>query len=323
MKSTKRILLWAAVMLAAIFCINLAGTLVAKYFFSAMLTPTMLGYAAKGETMLHPTLKEPDEKNKTNGLSGLVIRSILDDTRLVNSTSFAANFLFMNVKIDHSVILFERDGMSAFSSGIFADVYEEKTGESIDHMRYTVGLLSVRDFCELDCAEDIYEVLKNHPDAVMKLDSYSISDFLIQPASVTILDGSGNVIRAFDCPCSGELLHSENTYIFNDNDSKLVNDLHGFCNKMSDAYLGERKSDKIAKQLVDEVDFAKDGDAVIKSGYGFGHYISKSYDVGGDYAMIFVFDFNFMGGVILYTVIACIPITFLTFFLGRKKKNSF
>ncbi len=321
MKLAKRFMIWAALMLAAAFCVNLIGTIMVKSILSDTLTPTMLGYSAKGEKILHPTPKEPDEKDKTNGLSGLFMRALLDDQRLVYK-SFWGNFLFLNVTIDQTVILFEKDGMGALSKGVFADVYED-TGESVDHIRHTVGLLSVRDFCELDCAEEIYETLNNNPHAVLKVDSYSISEFLIQPASVTILNGDGNALGTFECPCSGEIIRSENTYIYDDNSFESENDLHGFCNKMTTAYLGERTSDKIAEKLVGDVAFENGDHDMTKSGFGFGHYISKSYDVHGNYAMIYVFDFNFITGVVMYIIIACIPITLLTFLIGRKKKNAF
>lgn len=320
MKLAKRFLIWTASMLVAAFCINVIGTIVVKLILSDTLTPTMLGYASRGETMLHPTLKEPDEENKTNGLSGLAIRSFIDDERLSNKTNFLHHFLFMYVDIDQSVIMFDKDGLSALSKGNFADVYEAETGEFTDYARHTVGLISVCDFCELDCAEDIYETLENHPDAAIRVDSYSISDFLMQPASITILDGSGNEIGTFDCPCDGEIIASENTYIYDDNSSKLVNEFHGFYNEMTVAYLGERTSDKVAEKLIDKVDFENGDQDVTKSGFGFGHYISKSYEVRGDYAMIYVFDFHFMSSIIMYSIIACIPVTLLTILLGRKKK---
>lgn len=323
MKSTKRIAVWIALMLASAFCFNLIGTLIVKTFLGDVLMPSMVGYSSKGEQMLHPTLKEPDETNKTNGLSALAVRALLSNIRLVDKTNFAGNFLFLNVSIDQTVILFDKNGMSNFSKGIFANVYAAEDGESLAHIRNITGLLSVDDFCTLDCAEEVYKTLENTPSAVIKIDSYSISDFLIQPASFTILDSNGNTVRTFKCPCDGEVIHSDNTYIYDAYERDSDHPLHDFYDKMRDTYLGERTSDKVAEKLVDKIDFANGDQYVNMSGFGFGHYLGKSYEVRGDYAMISVFDINFIDGVIMYIIIACIPITLVAIFSGRKKKNKF
>lgn len=320
MKLAKRFIIWAALMLITAFCVNLVGTVVNKVVLADMLVPAMTGYSNKGEKLLHPTLKEPDENDKSNGLSGLTIRALLDDERLVNKESFVTSLLFLYGNIDQSVILFDKDGMSEFSKGIFVNAYEKK-GDTIDHIRYNVGLINVRNFCELDGAKDFYETLKKYPDAVIRVDSYSVNNFVIQPASLTVLDGDESEIKSFDFPCDGDIITADNVYIYDDNDGDYTNDFHGFCNKMTDAYLGERRSDKMAEKLVDDVDFSNDGQYVKKSSFGFGHYITKTYEVHGDYAMICVLDFDFMTGVILYIIIAGIPITLLTFLLGRRKKS--
>lgn len=322
MKLAKRFIIWAVLMLVTAFGVNLVGTVVNKVVLAEMLVPAMTGYSNKGEKLLHPALKEPDEKDKTNGLSGLAIRALLDDERLVNKESFITSFLFLYGNIDQSVILFDKDGMSEFSKGIFANAYEKK-GDTIDHIRYNVGLINVRDFCKLDGAKDFYETLKEYPDSVIRVDSYSVNNFVVQPASLAVLDSDDSVIKSFDFPCDGDIIKADNVYIYDDNDGDYINEFHGFRNKMTDAYLGERKTDKIAEKLVDDVDFSDDSQYVRKPSFGFGHYIVKTYEVHGDYAMIFVLDFDFMTGVILYTIIAGIPITLLTFLLGRKKKNDY
>lgn len=318
MKKAKLCAIWLGMVVVMVFCVNLIGTFVVKGVLDNLLTPAMLGYAAKGETMLHPTLKEPDEENKTNGLSGLAIRALLDDTRIMNGTNFLGNFIFMNVTVDQSVIMFDKDGLSTLSKGIYANVYEEQEEEGINHIRHCVGLLNIRDFCELDCAEDVYQTLKEHPGAVIKVNSYSNTDFLIQPASITILDSSGNTVKTYDCPCSGEIILSDITYIYDDNSGGIENDLHGFCNEMTLAYVGERTSDKIAEKLVDEIEFTGSDQSVHKPGYGFGHYASKSYEVRGDYAMISVFNYDFTGSIIVYGILSCILATLLTMLIKRR-----
>lgn len=319
MNKVKSGIIWLAMVIGLVFCVNLIGTFVVKGILDNLLSSAMLGYAAKGETLLHPTLKEPDEKNKTNGLSGLAIRALLDDTRIMNGTNFMGNFIFMNVTVDQSGILFEKDGLTPLSKGIFADVYEEREGESIDHIRYTVGLLNVRDLSELDCAGEIYETLKAYPEAVIRLDAYSVSsDFLVQPAVMTILDDKGNTIKTYDCPCGGDIIESDNTYIYDENSSGGENDLHSLCNEMTLAYVGERRADRIAEKLVDKIEFTGSDQSVYKPVYGFGHYASKSYEVRGDYAMISVFNYDFTGSIIVYGILSCILATLLTMLIKRR-----
>lgn len=323
MRIMKRFIIWAVLMLVAAFCLNTAGTVVVKVVLSNTLTSALVGYSKKGESMLHPTLKEPDEKNKTNGLSGLAIRALLGDIRLYNNPSFLTNFVFLNGNMDQTTIMFDKNGMSEFSKGIFANVYEKKDG-SIDYMRNAVGLISVRDFAELDCAKEICETLENYPDAVVKLDAYSISSLTVQPASLTILDGNDSLIKTYECPNSGEIVKADNVYIYDKNyNGSDGNELHSFCNDLNLAFIGERRTDKIAEKLIDEVDFSAGDCYVHKSGFGFGHYTSKNYEITGDYAMITVCDFSFIKGVLLYMALLSVPIALPTFLIGRKKKDYF
>lgn len=324
----KRFIIWAVLMFAMVFVVNTAGTLVAKFLFSDKLyVPAMRGYSARGEAMLYPTPKEPDEKSKSNGLSSLYLRSLLDDERLPNKMSFLYNFLFLYVDIDQSVIFFDKDGMSEFSNGVYASVYEQKNelkgDDKLSHIRYIVGLIDVRDFCERNDTNELYKTLKDHPDAVLKLNSYSMDNLTVRPAKIIVLDGNGNAIRSFDYDCDGEIINADNIYICNDNEGAIYNDLHGFCNKLSYAYLGERRVDKKAKALVDKVDFGSGDTYHYESNYGFGHYTAKCYEVIDDYSMICVMEFNFITDALVYIVILGIPITLLTFLLGRKKKNEY
>lgn len=327
MKTAKRFVVWAALMLVMTFCVNASGTLVVKNIFGNTILPAMAGYAAKAENMLHPTPKEPDAKKKSNGLTKLVTRSLIDDFRSINKKNILLNFVFMYVYMDQSIIMFDKDGMSELSRGIFADVYEDTsgTGSFVEHLKNTVGLINVREFCELDNAEEVYDTLKKYPDAVLRLDSYSISNYLIRPAAITVLDGDGSEIRSFDFKCGGEIISAENIFIYDDNsvDGESENDYHGFCNEMTTAYMGVRRSDKIADELIDSIDFDNGDMSETKSVFGFGHYIAKSCEVSGDYAEICVLDFDFSSSVIMYIVIFSIPITLLTFLWGRKKKNEY
>lgn len=324
----KRFIIWVASLVVMAFCVNTVGILVARNFFADKLyVPAMRGYSKNAERMLYPTLKEPDEKNKTNGLTSFALRSLLSDERLPNKMNFLYNFLFLYVDIDQSVILFDKDGMSDFSKGIFATAYEQKNeregDDKLSYMRYILGLIDVRDFCDKNNTKELYKTLKEHPDAVMKMESYSIENFSIQPAKIIVLDGNGNAIRSFDFKCDGEIISANNVYIRNDNENEVYNEFHSFCNKMGDAYLGERRVDKIAESLVDKVDFSGGDTYNMERSYGFGHYTAKIHEVIGDHSMICVMEFNFIIDDLVYMGIFFIPITLLVFLLKRKKKNEY
>lgn len=325
MKLAKRFIIWAALMLAMVFVVNTAGTLVVKFVLAdSIYAPALIGYSKKADTMIHPTLKEPDENNRTNGLSGLVMRSLLDDERFSNRVNFFYNFLFLCIDIDQSIIFFEEDGLSELSEGIYALAYGEKEDESLSHMRNATGVIDIRAFCELPNAKEFYDTLEQYPDAKLKLDSYSIDEnFIIQPAEITVLNGGDSTIKVFDFQCDGKKISAENVYVYNSNDSGIDNEYHCFRNKMRDAYLGERKVEKVAKSLVDKVAFDGGDMYTMESSYGLGHYMTKYYEVKGDYSMICVLDFNFVSDVLVYIVVLGIIITLLTFLLGRKKKNEY
>lgn len=320
MKLVKRFVIWAVIMAVTVFCVNLVGTVVVSTFLGRTLSASMTGYSKKGDTMLHPTLREPDEKNKTNGLAGLAVRALLDDTRIMNGMSFFSTFVFMNDTIDQSVIFLEADGSAPFSRGSYEAVYEKKDDKSL-YIRSVVGLICVDDFCKNDCAEDVYDLLKNTPNAVIKVNSYSISDFLISPAELTVYDEGGNALGTFSCPCEGSVINADNIYVHNGNESDEDNDMCSFFKEMEVVHLGERRSDREAEKLAEKVSF--NGDAEYsKTSYGLGHMVQKSYEVSGDYAMVTALDYCFIKSVILYAIIFAVPITLLTFLVGRKKKES-
>ncbi len=318
MKLVKRFVIWAVIMAVTVFCVNLVGSVIVGKVLGSALSASMTGYSKKGETMLHPTMKEPDENNKTNGLAGLAVRALLDDTRIMDGTGFPGTFIFMNDTVDQSVIFLEKDGQAPFSKGSYEAVYEKKDDKSL-YIRSVVGLICVDDFCKNDCAKDVYDLLKKTPNAVIKVDSYCSSEFLISPASLTVYDEGGNALGTFECPCEGDAINADNIYVHNGTESD-DSDICTFCKEMEVVYLGERRSDREADKLAEKVSF--DGDTLYKkTSCGFGHIAQKSYEVSGDYAMVTVLDLCFIKSVILYAIIAAVPITLLTFLVGRRKKE--
>ena len=321
MKLGKRLAIWVIVMAAAVFCLNIAGTAMSKFVLATKLVPAFTGYVKKADNMLHPKM---EITGKTNGLQQLAIRSLLSNTRIDTHTNFWSAFLFIDVKIDQSVQFFD-DEESAFSKGIFANVYTDN-GEKIGYIKNVTGLISVDDFCKLEGAKEFYEALEKYTSAEIRVDEYSISDYLIKPAKLTLVFEDGDEIKSFDFPCDGDIIKGENTFIHDEGSTTSVKDDETGYNsmyiKMRDAYLGERKADRIADKLAEKVDLTSDADYQ-KSVYGFGHYAAKCYQVSDGKAMVWVCDFRFMKSILLYTGIIAVPVTLIVFLVGRRKKNDY
>ena len=302
MKLLKRTILWLVLMAVIVFIVNLAGTFIVKNVGVKMMEDMTVGYSMKVERMLHPVPNEPDEKNRTNGLSGLSFLSLLDNARIRNNDKWWSVFLFMNIDIDQSTVFFDEDGMTELSSGIFAVVYEDQGGSS-DYIKYAVGVIDINEFIKNDCSSGIYDILGKNDDVSLRLDSYSVdSSFIVHPASITLLDGSGTELGRYDIPCSGDVVSRDNIYIQHDWKSKRDSDL-SFYKKIMDARLGERKADKIAQKLVDKADFSQSSQSYTKRSYGLGVITSKHVETTDGNAMVFVQRFYFYKGVILYTLL--------------------
>ena len=281
----------------------------------------MTGYVTKSEGMLHP--KEEPTKN-TNGLQQLYIRELLDNGRLAGEGNIIATMLFMDIKADQSIIIFDSEGENEFSRGTFADVYEE-TDEKLDGIKRTVGLIPVDRLIELDGAKELYDTLGEHKDADVRLDSYTISNYIVMPVKVTVLDRSGSEIKSVEFPSSGDAVQRENIYIYSGYDLNYEGERkedNRLYTDMKTAYLGERRSDRIADKVAKEVDLSRD-EMVTKYKLGFGHIASKSYQTADGRAMVWVYDCDYMKSLLIWAGIICVPVTLIVFLVGRKKKNDY
>lgn len=317
----KRCIIWTVIMLVVLSVLNIVGTVVNKFVVCDTLAPSMTGYVTKSEGMLHP--KEEPTKN-TNGLQQLYIRELLDNGRLAGEGNIIATMLFMDIKADQSIIIFDSEGENEFSRGTFADVYEE-TDEKLDGIKRTVGLIPVDRLIELDGAKELYDTLGEHKDADVRLDSYTISNYIVMPVKVTVLDRSGSEIKSVEFPSSGDAVQRENIYIYSGYDLNYEGERkedNRLYTDMKTAYLGERRSDRIADKVAKEVDLSRD-EMVTKYKLGFGHIASKSYQTADGRAMVWVYDCDYMKSLLIWAGIICVPVTLIVFLVGRKKKNDY
>ena len=90
-----------------------------------------------------------------------------------------------------------------------------------------------------------------------------------------------------------------------------------------DVYDGEQKTDKIAEELVNEADLSQGSQDVTKTSYGFASFTSKHVEtIDGD-GMTFALRFNYIKGVILYTIICAVILTaiLLPIWICRDRKS--
>jgi hypothetical protein len=329
MKIIKRALLWVSIMLVLELIINAAGALMIRGASDTMAS-SLKGYSKKTEMILHPTvIDNTDEKARTNGLAALAVRAFLSDGRLYNHTKFGYNFLFLNFTMEQSVVFFDENGTTQVSSGIFNIAYEDR-GDKTDYIRYPLGLIDVKELCAQSNAKELYSVLEKRQFDSIRLDEYSVDgDFIVRPKKLTFLDSDKNAIQSFEFPCEGEIKTGDCYYIYDvlANGEQMRNATATLYKKMKDVYDGEQKTDKTAMKLMEDADFSQSSQDFTKTSYGFAAVKVKHVETYDGGAMTFALRFNYIKGVILYTIICAVILT--AFLLpiwihkDRKSQNSY
>lgn len=315
----KKFVIWLCSMLAIVLVVNTAGGFFVKLTVGNMLNSSLLGYSKKAETFIHPEYVEPTEEKKSNGLHGLAVRSLFSNGRLINENHFLYNFLFMNIYIDESHIFLDKDGTNELSSGIFANVFKDK-GNTTDYILNTAGAVNINEFCKLEGTDEIYKLLKEQ-DVTIRLDSYTINEnYVITPVELTVLDREHNEILHQCYPANGEIIKASDLF-FHDDTADKEHSGYSMYKKMTDAYRGVTKADKIAEKLVDKAIFDGEDQRDGKSYFTFGALIMTNVEVTDNKAMITALRFNYIKGVILYTVIFGTILTVIMVLVIRAKKR--
>lgn len=315
----KKFVIWLCSMLAIVLVVNTAGGFFVKLTVGNMLNSSLLGYSKKAETFIHPEYVEPTEEKKSNGLHGLAVRSLFSNGRLTNENHFLYNFLFMNIDIDESHIFLDKDGTNELSSGIFANVFKDN-GNTTDYILNTAGAVNINEFCKLEGTDEIYKLLKEQ-DVTIRLDSYTINEnYVITPVELTVLDRDNNEILHQCYPANGEIIKASDLF-FHDDTADKEHSGYSMYKKMTDAYRGVTKADKIAEKLVDKAIFDGEDRRDGKSYFTFGALIMTKVEVTDNKAMITALRFNYIKGVILYTVIFGTILTVIMVLVIRAKKR--
>lgn len=318
MKMLKRTIIWFVLLTAIFLIVNAVGSLFVDKLLVGRMTDSMKGYSAKIDMMIHPEYREPEAEGKSNGLLGLNMRSLLDNSCLDCKENFLSTFIFTNVQMDQSVIMFDENGMSRLSDGIFAVAYEDN-GLGADKFKSAVGVIDVNEFIKTSAAGKIYSIMETSDDILLRLDSYTVSaSYVVSPVKITVLHEGGAEIESFDFPASGEVINSNNTYIDHDNKDKTHSG-YSFYLKIKEAKRGERRSDRIAKRLADKVVFANGDQNDYEKSYGNGVVNSKMVEVKDGKAMVTVLRFRFLRCVFADTAVLGAIMTLIMVLICRHK----
>ena len=319
MITKKRITIWAVVMVLMIFLANLAGTLMNKLLYADTLLPAMTGYSRK---MVFPLESDGTEQGDKKVKALIMVRSVLSDFVISNDDApFFTNLFFAKVHCDQSIVFKGPEGLTSFSSGIFAPVIEDT--ENKIYMLGIIGAVDIRKFSELDCAKQLYEVLENNKTAKVRLDSYAISNYMVEPAKITVLDDNGSELLSVECPYTGEVQKADNIIILNR--YKDDNDSESLYLKLKIAYLGERSADKKSKALAETLDFGKGDYYDEKTQYGFGKMTAMFTEVKEGRGAAVVLEYSFLRGVLLDSALFCLIATIIMLIVcrNRDRRNSY
>ncbi|MBR2085981.1 MAG: hypothetical protein IJ906_02390 [Oscillospiraceae bacterium] len=290
--------IWLAGVLVAALVSNFAGAFFVKKVLADSLMPSLSGYSKK---MTFP-LKEPqNEKEQKLNAAVLGIRALLSDTRFeIRASKFYQNFLFLDLDADQSIVFVGKDGLHDFSSGCYLSVYDESSELGNATLMKTIGLLDVAALCELDSSGELFAAVKENPDAAIRLNAYTIDNYHVTPASLTLLR-EGEELRTIDFPASGDAIQADTVYLYHPDDSG--NSPDSLYIKMKVCRMGQHPAQKAAQALVSELSPDGENFSASHCRYGFMNVMLENTEVLEHYGMISVICIYYWKGALLYTVI--------------------
>lgn len=315
-----RIMKKISVLLAAIAVILVAVTgiltLIANHLVG-ILSPSLVGYSKKADKLLHPELTVA-ESGEVKEWASLNVRFVLGDNRIgIISPQTVPVVPFSAFVVDQSIMFLEDGQRSPLSSGIYSRAYRDDG--SGYNMKNIFGLTELHSLYASPCGQSLLTAAKENPGARIRLDAYTMQDYIIVPMTLSFLDENDNVIQKISTGMgSGTVIEEENVYLYNDTDDIGLD----FGSLMQTAALGVRSSDKIADTLADTVHFDENSRNDSKS-YGIGSVTAKHIEVTDGYAMISVVRAEFQP-MILLCVLPLLIVGMIIFFvilaITRKKK---
>ena len=284
MHITKWIGIWLAAMLAVFFLVNTAGGLLLNFTAGKVLAEGMYGYCAK---MKFPLQEPTNEKEAKANHAILAVRSLVSDDQLIsNGGNLISNFTFGKFVVDETTIFLTPEGEHRFSKGIYILAFNDK-GDHMDYILNAVGLIDVKKLAAYDGAGEIQRVLLEHKDATVRLDAYTVNDYEITPAQITVLDAQGAELLTEEFPAEGEIIRGENCRIYNES----VDEENTLAKKIGIALSGERKSDRVARKILERGNFEEGVSE--KMHYGIMNVTRTFVETKDGYTMIAAYTFDY------------------------------
>lgn len=237
--------IWLVSLLLIVLAVNFGFGLVVDHFLGNTFVLSLSGYSRK---MTFP-LPEPvtEQQEKENGGVILIRTLVCTDTLVTEPEDI--KFPYFDMTVDESMIFLNPEGRHALSSGIYATVYHD-LGEDNDYVKHAVGLLEIGELSRQDGAMALCEALEAEPDAVIRLDAYTLEESKVTPVQITVLDQSGNELLVSDFQAEGDVIREDNCYIKN---KSGVNDGYDVGRRLRRAFEGEKDSDRIAEEYAAKV----------------------------------------------------------------------
>ena len=238
---------WLVSILVILLTVNFGLGLFVNLFLGNAYMPALYGYSKKWDFPISDPITEEQEKH--NGAT-LMLRTIFNNQTIYSLPEDEKKFPFFKITVDQSTVLLNSEGRHAFSSGCYALVYHD-FGEKSDYVRNAFGLADLRELCKKEGADALCDALKAEPNAVIRLDAYTLDAGKVTPVRITLLDANGNEIFVSDFPAEGSVIRENNCYIKNKADN--INDTYNVYIQLRHASEGELSADRIAEKYAEKV----------------------------------------------------------------------
>lgn len=320
MKIVKRFVLWLAAMLAVILIADAAGAAVHYSISGRMLRGTA---NASPEKMSFPLEAPQNEEEERKNSSVLASRTNLDDYSSEISQGMVGNLSYSNYRYDTALIFLNREGRHEFSGGTYARVYRD-TGDKNDDAFRCFGLIHINSLAQMPETAVLQEALERDPDCTLRLDAYTIEHNTVTPVSVTLLDASGKEMQTVTFPADGDVIHSDDCYIFNRYSYKedAVNSA-SVLEGIQLAKEGIRPADRLAEKYAETLPLGEDSYEKESVRFGICSVAIVCTSIVNGNAMSGVQQVTYTEGVIFYSVILGVIVTviLLTVWLIKDKKE--
>lgn len=300
MKKTTFSVIWLSGIAAIVLLLNFAGSKIMLHYAYSELVPAISDYASKYDSLIQPDINDSEK----NGLKYFSLRSVLSDDNLKANTNIISTLCFAGTNTELSIDFFDKNGFNTNSSGCFAYAYLDC--DDSPSFNNITGIVCINRFIEQDIAKKIIPELEKKPDAIIRLNSYTIDEYYnITPVSITLTDDDGHEIITAEQSYSGNLIQQDNCLIKNVyfSNCPIEENQDSVIYKIKIAEKGTRKVDIIADSYNKQVKFDNGDYSNYNIKKGFGNLVYKFCDVVDNKAEVIVLYSNFTDILIIDSII--------------------